>query len=124
MDTTSVTSGKNHKTMKYLFALIAICLIPFASFAALDSFGAPIEPSAAATIVDLASKYPIFLTVISVIGLLRLLVKPIFSIAHAVADWSDTPKDDEFLARVESSKILKGILFVLDYVASVKVVRK
>lgn len=69
-----------------------------------------------------AAKYPFVVTALLVVAGLRIVFKPLFSIWHAIVARTPSPKDDEFLAKVESSKALKWFLWVLDYVASIKVV--
>lgn len=61
-------------------------------------------------------------SILVLVGALRLAVKPIVVALHAVAAATETRLDDEFVARVESSKGWRTILFLLDYVASVKIV--
>ena len=71
-------------------------------------------------LLDLVSKYPVIASIIAVVGILRLVVKPLMSIARAVAANTVSPKDDAVLDKVEASGVWKGLLWVLDYIASVK----
>lgn len=71
-------------------------------------------------IVGLAGAHPIVVTVLGVMGGLRIVFKPLFALADAIAEATPTPKDNEILSEVEHSKIYTGIVFVLDYVASIK----
>lgn len=72
-------------------------------------------------ILALATKYPVLVTVLTVIGTLRLVMKPLFSFLHEYVLITETKKDDELLAKVEGSKYFKWVMYVLDYLASVKV---
>lgn len=59
--------------------------------------------------------------IISIIGSLRLINKPLFSMLRAIVEvtyWTEA--DNIFLKNLESSKIYKGLLFILDWMASVK----
>lgn len=71
-------------------------------------------------ILDLAQKAPVILSILSIVGLLRLVMKPLMSILKAVAAETATDKDDKIIEKVESSAIWKGLCWVIDYVASVK----
>lgn len=75
-------------------------------------------------VVPLIFKHAWLATVVLVMGALRFVVKPVIAGLHWYAERTETPKDDEFIARIENSKVLKWLLFALDWIASVKVVRK
>jgi len=81
-----------------------------------------IDPMADAPtwIVQLATQYPKIAIVIAVIGALRLLVKPVVATAHSIANALGKPKDDEWITKVENSKTYQTVLFVLDWIASIK----
>lgn len=72
----------------------------------------------------LANTYPIISTLIFAIGLVRVVNKPIFSILHKLAAETETKRDDEILAVVEESKWYKGLSYVLDWTASIKLPKK
>lgn len=65
-------------------------------------------------------KYPQISTVLMVMGGLRVLMKPLFAVLHAYADYTKDPKDNDKLANAEASKWYKGLMFVLDWFASIK----
>lgn len=56
-----------------------------------------------------------------VIGILRAVNKPFFTLWRSYVQATPTKADDELLDKVERSKITKAILFVLDWTASIKV---
>ncbi len=63
----------------------------------------------------------IVMQVISIIGSLRVINKPIFAALRAIAEFTYwTESDNIWLDKIESSKIYKGFLFILDWVTSVK----
>ena len=67
----------------------------------------------------------VVMQVISIIGSLRLVNKPLFSFLNAVVAFTYwTEEDNLLLAKVESSKVYKGIMYVLDWVASAKIGKK
>lgn len=71
-------------------------------------------------VAQLVENYPTLSTVIMVIGALRLIVKPLLAIARSVVQYTPSTADDAALDSVEQSTIMKGLLFVLDWFASVK----
>lgn len=68
----------------------------------------------------LALEYPIIFTIISIIGMVRLVVKPLMVILHSLAEATETTRDEEILRKLEENKVWKGFLFILDYVFSLK----
>jgi hypothetical protein len=82
------------------------------------------QPEATDTLVaDLAAKYPLLVTALAVVGLLRLLVKPVMEFLRARAAATETKADDERLDRIERSWWLRALLFVLDWGASIKPIK-
>ena len=71
-------------------------------------------------IVSLAGKYPIVITIVSVIGVLRLVFKPLFTFLHAVVDAVPGDADNKLLDGFEKGKAYQVAKFVLDLFASVK----
>lgn len=66
------------------------------------------------------AKYPVAASVFMVVGVLRAVFKPLMLVAHAYVDATSNPKDNEMLAKAESSVAYKGLAFILDYLASIK----
>lgn len=73
-----------------------------------------------AFLIGLASQYPVLATIFMVIGGLRVVMKPIMSVLQAYVDYTPDPADNAKLAAVMESSIYKGIAYVLDLFASVK----
>ncbi len=71
-------------------------------------------------IKGLALEYPIIFTIAAIIGMVRLVVKPLMVMLHSVAEVTETTRDEEILRKIEENKIYKGFLFVMDYVFSLK----
>lgn len=75
-------------------------------------------------IIGLANQYPIVASALMVISVLRLINKPLFIFLNAVVNATPTPKDNEILVKVETSKAYQYVSFLLDYFASVKLPQK
>lgn len=73
--------------------------------------------------LQLAVKWPILSTILMFMGTLRLVMKPIVALLHKWVESTETKKDDEWLARVESSVMWKAVLFALDWFGSIKLTR-
>jgi len=85
--------------------------------------GAAVAPLDGASnfIVDLAVKYPWIVTVVAIIGTLRLLVKPVIAAAHSYAEATNSPKAEALIEKIENSKALSTVFFALDWFGSFKV---
>lgn len=75
-------------------------------------------------IIDLALNYPWVTLVLSVVGLLRLINKPLFAALHAYVMTTPSKNDEILLEKVEKSQAYRWLTFALDWVGSVKVPRK
>jgi hypothetical protein len=75
-------------------------------------------------IIALADKYPTVASILMVMGVLRAIFKPLMSLIEAYVLATPSTKDDEFYNKMLDSKIYKGIVWVLDYMASVKLPKK
>ena len=73
-----------------------------------------------ALILSLVAQYPVLASVLLVMGGLRIVVKPLMGILHELAIYTPTQKDDELLGKVEASSFYKGLVYVVDWFASVK----
>jgi len=71
-------------------------------------------------LVQLLQQYPVVSTVLAVIGGLRLVMKPLFSLLHALVEVIPGDKDNQLLAKIEGSKVYTSIVYVLDYLTSIK----
>jgi hypothetical protein len=71
-------------------------------------------------ITELLDKAPWLQTVFIVIGVLRVVFKPLFSLLQAAALATPTLKDDSIIKDIMESKIYLGIAYVLDYLGSIK----
>jgi hypothetical protein len=91
---------------------------------ALADEAAPVADLLTSIISPLVVKYPIISTVIFVIGLLRLLLKPLVEFLRARVAATADLEDDRRLAAAEASWWWKALLFILDWGASIKPLKK
>ena len=75
-------------------------------------------------LVSLAQSHPWILSAVAVVGVLRVINKPLFSFLHTVVDATPSPKDNEVLGKAESSSIYKAVCYVLDLLGSIKLPQK
>jgi hypothetical protein len=61
---------------------------------------------------------------LSYVATARLLLKPTMTWLHSITEATETKKDNEALEKVEQSSIYKTIIFVLDWIASIKIAKK
>lgn len=78
------------------------------------------EQAVISFILGLADKYPLAVTIFMVIGILRTVFKPLMGFLHLLADATPSVKDNEFLSKLEQSKIYKGFAWIIDYISSIK----
>jgi hypothetical protein len=69
-------------------------------------------------------KYPVLVSALLVMGVLRAVNKPLFSLLRTFVISTPNKTDDKVLDEVEASKVYKTVVYVLDWVASVKGVEK
>lgn len=107
----------------FLFLSLAFTAIAFADDAAgsgssvLDQAAAFLQPY----LLLLVQKFPVALSVVAVMGVLRTVFKPLMTFLQALADATPTPVDNQLLASAEASKPYKVLAFILDYLASLKI---
>jgi len=68
----------------------------------------------------LAGQYGVLMQIISIMGVLRLVFKPLMTFLQAVVAATPTPADDTWLAAFMNSKAYNVVTFVIDWVASIK----
>lgn len=71
-----------------------------------------------------AQKYPVLLTIFSVMGVCRTVFKPVFEFLKKATEASDTAWDNELLNKIVASKAYKIASFLLDWSASIKLPKK
>jgi hypothetical protein len=72
-------------------------------------------------ILGFAQQNPNIAALLLAMGIARAVFKPIFAVAHAYVEATESKEDDAKLAEIEQSKLVKAIAWALDYVASVKI---
>ena len=69
-------------------------------------------------------KYGAVLQAVAIMGSLRVLMKPLQELARAYVNITPNTKDNAWLEGVISSKLYKGIVWLVDLGASVKLPKK
>lgn len=67
---------------------------------------------------------PAFASVLMFLGMLRLCIKPVMTILQVYVKWTPYDNDDKWLASLEESKGYKLLVYLLDWILSVKVPKK
>ena len=71
-------------------------------------------------LIELATKYQWFMVICIVIGVFRMVFKPIMSIIDAVIAYTPTTTDDVAWAGIKENRIYKGFIWAVDYLLSIK----
>lgn len=87
----------------------------------MDQFVIAINTAVSGFLVQMATQHALFMLVILLMGFLRSILKPLFTFLHSYVESTVDPADDKLLEKVETSKGYKILVFILDYVASVKI---
>ena len=72
-------------------------------------------------LLDLIIQYPWLSQVIMTVGALRLIFKPLFSFIAAFIKSTPTTDDDVAWAKLKDSKITRTLVWVVDYLSSIKI---
>ena len=72
-------------------------------------------------IITYLSQYPTTAAALSIIGVLRVIMKPLFSLLKLAAKETKTKRDDQFLEKIEHSESYRMLCYILDWFGSVKV---
>lgn len=67
------------------------------------------------------ANFPGIVEVLAIVGVLRVINKPLLALLHAYTGATSSTADDALLNNMEQSKIYTGFLFVLDWLGSIKV---
>lgn len=67
------------------------------------------------------SEYPAFTVFVSIVGILRVINKPLFTFLKVLTEATPSNKDNDILDLVEKSKAYKTFTFILDWFGSVKI---
>ena len=109
--------------MKTLFFLMLIPINVFAEEVVAPVVAAIEKPDPIHDfIASLVSHYPVFMIILLVVGALRAVMKPLFSLLHTFVDITPTSRDNDWLSAIEKSDILSIFVYALDWVASIKVI--
>jgi len=73
-------------------------------------------------VLEQALKNPWIFTILAVVGVARMVLKPLMSFFHTYVKATKSLKDDKLYNKISNSKIYKGIIWVLDYLFSIKLI--
>lgn len=93
---------------------------PASAVLTIDAAPSGVESFLVNVLVDAAKTHPWILTVISVMGALRLFFKPIMGLLESYVRNTPGKEDDEKLARFEAGPVYKWTYRILDYLGSIK----
>lgn len=65
-------------------------------------------------------KYPTLMSVLIIVGGLRLIFKPLMGLIQTYVDYTPSQSDNEFLKKIMESFIYKKLVWVIDYLGSIK----
>lgn len=71
-------------------------------------------------LTGLLSQFPWLGTVLMVLGAIRVIVKPLMAAFQSYVEYTPSESDNALFLKVKDNPIYKGIVFVLDYLGSVK----
>lgn len=74
-------------------------------------------------ILGLIAEIPWMTDLIMIVGSFRLIFKPLLSLIRVIVDLTDTEKDNILLEEALASKAWSAILYITDYLTSIKSVR-
>jgi hypothetical protein len=87
---------------------------------ATDTIGESVKGAVTPFVVQLVAKYTWVATVLLVIGIIRVCMKPVMMLVEAVIAATPSTSDDEALAKFEAGPVYKWILWGLDWLGSFK----
>ncbi len=70
--------------------------------------------------VSFLSQYPVTASILTVVGALRLAIKPVVSAIRVVAKETLSPKADKVVEDIFNSKSWNTVLYILDWLTSIK----
>lgn len=75
-------------------------------------------------ILDLLMQNPKLGAVLSLVGVARVVFKPLMTLIQTWVDETANKKDDEWFKKLLESKYYKALVWVMDYLLSVKMPKK
>lgn len=74
--------------------------------------------------LEFLSKYPMVSMVMFYMSLMRIIFKPLCSLALEVTKATPSPKDEVVVEGFMNGKVYKAVAYALDWVASIKLPKK
>jgi len=72
----------------------------------------------------MAGKYGWLSAILMYIGIFRLILKPLMVFLQSVVVATPSPKDDELLGKLMANPLYSVVVFVVDWLASIKLPKK
>lgn len=105
---------------KLMMAVFLFPMVALAEEAAvpgwIDGLAAFLKPQLEA----LAAQYPVLASILFIIGVARLVLKPVFSILRTIVEATPSQSDNALLDNVEKSVPMRAVMYALDWLFSVK----
>lgn len=73
---------------------------------------------------SLIDQFPVLSSLLVAIGVLRAIFKPLMTLLEKYVEATPSKKDDKWLLKVKESKYYAGIVWLIDYFASIKMPKK
>lgn len=73
-----------------------------------------------AILLQLIEKYPVVAMIFMVVGILRAVFKPFMTLLFSYVDATVGDADNKMLDKFVKSKVYSGLVWLLDYTASIK----
>jgi hypothetical protein len=104
----------------FFFILFLLPLVLLAQEAVDPAPLIPVPIESGTWIEFLASRFPLFISIVAIIGTSRLIFKALHTFIRSVVQATPTKKDDLMLDNAEKSKAFKFVVWLVDYIASIK----
>lgn len=75
-------------------------------------------------LVDLVTNYPVGAAILMVLGVFRAIFKPLMSVWEAYVKSTPSDSDDKILEGFKASKVYKILVWLVDYLLSIKLPSK
>lgn len=71
-------------------------------------------------LIPFIEKYPVLSSIVFIIGAMRVVFKPIMSAIQAYVEYTPNTNDNEMLKKIMDSYIYQKLVWLIDYVGSIK----
>lgn len=115
--------------MKRYIGLVAFVtffygVVGFAQDAVADPFLSQVLAFLAPMLEAGAGKYGWLVQILTVVGVMRLMFKPIMTVVQTIINLTPSVSDDAFLAKVMDNWFYKAAVYIVDWTASIKLPKR